>query len=305
MSKTSLYAAILQFVVSSVGMMLGNKLAVQALPLAGSLVIIQSIGTLLLLFLFCFKKVDRFSPKIAMEWLPIAFLFAFMLYTSLKSFVLVGVATILIFRNAGAIVTTVVEYLVRGEKVNVEIVVAELTIVLGAFMYAHGGSAVSSEGFTWVALNIVGQVTYGVLLKSRMDRKPHMALMSKYTMSMYNNLLALPFVAGVVYVEQEYITLPIRLVMVSNEGWMWIAATCALGFFISTSGFGLQKEVSATTFMVINNCAKFLNIALSWMYLGDKITGWVDGSGCALALLAGLWYSSAVSRKKKPSLKFN
>lgn len=294
-SKSAFISAVMQFCISSVGMMLGNKLAVDALPLPCTLVIIQAVGTLLLLAFFR-SSLDRIKPDIAVQWLPIAVLFTLMLYTSLKSFVYVSVSTVLIFRNVGAIITTVVEYFVRGEVVNTEIVLSELTIVLGAVMYGWGSASFSWIGFFWIMVNVCAQVAYGVLVKHRMDKKPQFKEMSKFTMSLYNNTLAIPMLMVVLLLQSEQFVVLERIEAVTPVGWGWIAVTCILGFMISTSGFGLQKLVSATTFLVINNVTKFLNIFLGLMFLQDKIVGLLDGSGCVIAILAGFWYSNAQSR---------
>ncbi|CUG87820.1 GDP-mannose transporter, putative [Bodo saltans] len=287
--------ALLQFAVWSVGMMLGNKLAVTALPLPCTLVIIQALGTIALLGFFR-SNLEGIRIDIAKQWLPIAVLFTLMLFTSLQSFVYVNVSTVLIFRNVGAIFTTIVEYFVRGEKVTAEIVASEIMIVLGAVMYGWGTANFSWTGFWWIMANVAAQVAYGVLVKHHMDKKPHFKEMSKFTMSLYNNTLAIPMLAIVLVVQGEQHHVQSTLVQVSPLGWFWIVLTCGLGFMISTSGFGLQKLVSATTFLVVNNITKFLNILLGIVFLQDKISAGKDGLGCLVAILAGVWYSSAQTR---------
>lgn len=294
-SKSALMGALLQFGISSVGMMLGNKLAVSALPLPCTLVIIQAFGTLLLLAL-CRSKLEAIRVDIAKQWLPIAVLFTLMLFTSLKSFVYVNVSTVLIFRNVGAIFTTIVEYFVRGEVVTAEIVASEVTIVLGAMLYGWGTANFSWLGFWWIMANVAAQVAYGVLVKHYMDKKAYIKDMSKFTMSLYNNTLAIPMLAFVLLLQGEQHLVSSSLSDVTPLGWFWIVVTCGLGFMISTSGFGLQKLVSATTFLVVNNVTKFLNILLGIVFLQDKISAGKDGLGCFIAILAGVWYSSAQSR---------
>jgi hypothetical protein len=183
-SSTEMLSALLLFGVSSIGMMLGNKLAVSALPLPCTLVLIQAIGTLGLLF-GTRSKMDSFRKDIAIQWLPIAMLFTLMLYTSLKSFVYATVSTVIIFRNIGVIFTTIVEFIVRGETVNIEIVAAELTIVAGAVIYGWSSVDFTWVGLFWILFNVAGQVAYGVLVKSQMDRRPHFKEMTKFTMSFY------------------------------------------------------------------------------------------------------------------------
>lgn len=302
-AQGGLASAVMSFCFASVTMILGNKLAVTAVPLPCTLVIIQAAGTLLLLQLpYCKRQTAPFSTATAVAWLPIAALFTTMLFTSLQSFVYAGVSTILIFRNIGAIVTTIVEYFVRGEAVNARVVASEICIVAGAVLYGNGAFDFSWTGAFWIFFNIGAQVAYGVLLKSRMESSPQLAGLSKFSMSRYNNLLAIPMVAAVLVVRGEAASVAPTLSSVTPTGWAYVALTCFFGFLISTSGFELQRLVSATTFIVINNLTKFFNILLGIFVLGDRVEGPATVGGCLLALLAGCWYSyemSALQAAKK------
>ncbi|RNF10866.1 GDP-mannose transporter [Trypanosoma rangeli] len=122
MYSTAVYIhALLMFCVSSVGIMLSNTLAVTSLPLLCTLVLLQMIATLALLLPFP-SHVKAMTPKNGPVWIPVALFFVLMLYTSMKSFVYASVPTVIIVCNSGFIVTTVVEYYVLGEVVNVEII---------------------------------------------------------------------------------------------------------------------------------------------------------------------------------------
>eukprot|EP00744_Colponema_vietnamica_P021548 GILI01030811.1.p1 GENE.GILI01030811.1~~GILI01030811.1.p1 ORF type:complete len:343 (+),score=57.34 GILI01030811.1:91-1119(+) len=287
--------ALIMFTISSVGMMLGNKVAVTALPLPCILVIIQVLGTLFLLF-FCRKQLATPTKQVAKDWLPIAFLFTFMMYSSMKGFVYVNVATVLIFRNVGALATTCVEYFVRNIPVTAEIILSEFVIVTGAVIYGWNSAAFNWWGFFWIIVNVGAQVTYGVFLKKQMDANQHIKEMNKYTMSMYNNMLALPFIFLMMLGHNELGQLAEVLQELTMGGLTAILVTCVLGFMISTSGFALQQLVSATTFLVLNNLTKFLNIALGMIFLQDRLVGFMDWAGCIAAFGGGFWFSYASMR---------
>jgi drug/metabolite transporter (DMT)-like permease len=306
-TQAELLHALAQYCVASVVMMLGNKLAVTALPLACTLVIIQTIGTLVLLQLpYCQKQMAPFSIKVAITWLPMAALFSAMMFTSLKCFAYAGVSTILTFRNAGTIATTVVEYFVRGTPVNARIILSEALVLFGAVLYANGAVDFSWLGTLWIAANITAQVSYFVMLKVYFDKRPQLAALSKYSMSRYNNLLAIPFIAVMLVIQGEHTQMATKFAALTPTGVLFIALTCFFGFLISTSGFGLQRIVSATTFIIVNNLVKFANILLGIGLLGEKVTGPYAVTGCLVALLSGVWYSfeqarfnSALSAKAK------
>ena len=287
-------SALAYFVVSSVGMMLGNKKAVSALPLPCTLMLIQMVSTVVLLQFS--KEKERICLANIKRWLPVALLFTAMLFTSLQSFLHASVSSILVFRNAAAIVSTVVDYQFRGIGVNTEILLSEACIVVGAYVYGASSLSFTYEGLFWMLTNVAAQVFYGVYLKREMEMNPAVRGMSKFTMSLYNNTLAVPFVLAVFAIQGEHNVVMDTLFHVTPIGWVFVAVTCVLGYLISTSGFGLQKMVSATGFIVVNNLAKFLNIVLGMIFLNEKLSGSLEWTGCVLAFAGGFWYSMASMR---------
>jgi len=299
---TAFASALLQFGFSSVGMMIGNKMAMdylrdpdRGIGLPSTLVIVQVVGTLLILLHFR-ERIDteKLNAKCAIAWLPIVTLFAGMLYTSAKTFQYAHVTFVIIVRNVGAIVTTVVEYAVRRKKVNFRIICAEISIVVGTVVYGKETAFLFKDfwlGTFWCLFNVLCQVLYGVLLKHRMESHEDIGGMSKYTMSLYNNLLCLPYLLIVAGGSGEHHFYAELLPQVTATGWGIVAGTCAIGFMISTSGFELQKLVSATTFLVINNMCKILNILIGVVFLGDQLAGFSSFVGCMVSISGGFWYS--------------
>ena len=192
--------------------------------------------------------------------------------------------------------TTVAEYYVRGTVVNANIIASEVVIVVGAVLYTGGAVDLSAQGMTWILSNVGAQVAYGILLKLRIDSHPSLKKLSRFSMSMYNNVLATPMILVVLFVQGEHEQFSFVLPNVDTWGWFLVLLTCVFGFIISTSGFALQKLVSAATFLVINNLAKFINILLGVFVLNDRIIGWNGVGGCVLALGVGAWYSYEMMR---------
>lgn len=302
--------ALFQFMFSSVGMMVGNKMAVDLLAdpargvkLPSTLVIIQIVGTILLIAAF-WNHVDEDKLTLACvrAWLPIFTLFAGMLYTSAKTFVYAHVSFVIVMRNFGAIVTTVLEYFARGIRIDARVLASEIVIVGGTCMYgwvSRGQFRDFYKGLFWCIVNVCCQCCYGVVVKYQMDNNPDINGMSKYTMSLFNNLLCLPYLLGVAALSGEMGEYTAVFPVVTPRGWGVVAATCIIGFVISTSGFALQKLVSATTFLVVNNMTKILNILLGVIFLGDHLKGTHAIIGCIISLAGGFWYSMETMRLAK------
>eukprot|EP01063_Lacrimia_lanifica_P001995 TRINITY_DN11036_c0_g1_i1.p1 TRINITY_DN11036_c0_g1~~TRINITY_DN11036_c0_g1_i1.p1 ORF type:complete len:362 (+),score=116.22 TRINITY_DN11036_c0_g1_i1:74-1159(+) len=299
--------ALLQYGFSSVGMMLGNKLAMDfvkdeetGVALPSTLVIIQVLGTLVLLW-FVREHIDqtKLKKECFISWLPIVTLFAGMLYTSAKTFQYVHVSFVIVMRNIGAIVSTVIEWKLRGTSIDLSTMLSELCIVCGTYMYGYGNHSYFKDfwaGSFWVSVNVLCQCLYGVILKMKMDQDPDIKSMSKYTMSLFNNAMCLPYLVVVAIVAGEPASYGSILPAIPMQGWATIGVTCAIGFMISTSGFGLQKLVSATTFIVVNNLTKILNIVLGIAFMGDKLPNPSSLVGCAVSVGGGAWYSYAMMK---------
>ena len=173
---------------------------------------------------------------------------------------------------------------------------SEACIVVGAYVYGASSLTFTWEGLFWMLSNVAAQVFYGVYLKREMEMNPAVKKMSKFTMSLYNNTLAIPMILVVFVIQGEHSVAAQTLADVTPIGWVFVSVTCILGYLISTSGFGLQKMVSATGFIVVNNLAKFLNIVLGMLFLNEKLSGTFEWVGCLLAFAGGFWYSMASMR---------
>eukprot|EP00672_Neobodo_designis_P004841 CAMPEP_0174855136 /NCGR_PEP_ID=MMETSP1114-20130205/32544_1 /TAXON_ID=312471 /ORGANISM="Neobodo designis, Strain CCAP 1951/1" /LENGTH=289 /DNA_ID=CAMNT_0016089861 /DNA_START=94 /DNA_END=963 /DNA_ORIENTATION=+ len=280
-------------------MIIGNKKAVGALPLPCTLLLVQVIGTLVLLGVLPYSRraMAGVSTRVVVAWIPIAVIFSTMIFTSLKSFQHAGVATILIFRNATAILTTATEVVMGQASTSAGVLAAELTIVIGATMYGNGAIDFSWVGFGWIFFNMCAQVAYGVTLKSYFAGNAAMKGLSKFDMSLLNNALCVPLVAAVGLAQGETVDGAVAAVRsMDATGALYVGLTCVAGFLISTSGFGLQRLVSASTFIVVNNLAKFVNILLGIVFLGEQVRGPMAIGGCVVAVLGGCWYSFETTR---------
>eukprot|EP01065_Artemidia_motanka_P019074 TRINITY_DN2254_c0_g1_i1.p1 TRINITY_DN2254_c0_g1~~TRINITY_DN2254_c0_g1_i1.p1 ORF type:complete len:407 (+),score=94.28 TRINITY_DN2254_c0_g1_i1:55-1275(+) len=308
-SRRELVWALGVFSFSAVGMTTGNKLAVEYLrdkstgtALPATLVLLQMIGTLVLLGLN-YSKIDPSLVSLhhARKWLPIFVLSASAMYTSARSFVYVNVSFVIIMRNVGTFLTTAVEYFVRKQQVSTETLLAEATILAGIVMYGHGMIHFKEfwPGFFWCTANTVLITGWSVLLKYKMDNDPDISALNKFAMSFYNNLMGVPYFLGAAIATNEHKLWSSVFTKVSIAGWVVILCTCGIGYMISTSGFALTRLVSATTYNVVNNLVKVVNILFGLIILRDSFPGAMSVAGCFVALGAGAWYSAQATIEKQ------
>eukprot|EP00999_Lentomonas_sp_LEN2_P002756 NODE_626_length_1317_cov_85.642017_g587_i0.p1 GENE.NODE_626_length_1317_cov_85.642017_g587_i0~~NODE_626_length_1317_cov_85.642017_g587_i0.p1 ORF type:complete len:355 (-),score=22.89 NODE_626_length_1317_cov_85.642017_g587_i0:132-1196(-) len=298
--------AMLAYSFSSVGMLVINKLAVDAFTAPAVLVILQSLGTLL--FLFAIPSVRREVQPLESDkmrkWTPVVAFFTLMIFASLKSLAYLHVSTVLIFRNLGSVLTTLAEWQCLGQTVQTRVVLSLIFIVFGTVMYGWNAPLMSGWGIFWILLNVLAQVGYTVYVKYLITRVR--VEMTRYGMSFYNTVMSLPPLLLLAAALGEYSELiPKTMPEVSMWGWVAVAISCIISFFISTTGFQLQRLVSATTYMVVSNMNKLVVVFFGMVFLGDSFAGWMDVTGCAISLGSGGWYSyeryrqSEVERKER------
>lgn len=295
--------SVVLFGAASAAMTLGNKFALEQLRdpvtrsgLPSSLVAVQVLGTLALLCGPFRSRVDfdRLNAGTVRRWLPIVTLFAGMLYSSARTFVYVHVSFVLVVRNLCIVATTILEHIVRGTRITTRMLLAEASIITGVAIYGYSGHQYLKDfwaGMFWCGMNILCQASYGVVVKTRMEEDAEVREMSKYTMALLNNLLALPYFIAVAAGSGEASHYVDTLPHVPTMGWAAIAVTTVAGFGLSTTGFGLQKSFSASAFLVVVNMLKVVNIILGILLLGDRIRGVGSIAGCIIALGGGAWYS--------------
>eukprot|EP01062_Namystynia_karyoxenos_P030370 TRINITY_DN22701_c0_g1_i1.p1 TRINITY_DN22701_c0_g1~~TRINITY_DN22701_c0_g1_i1.p1 ORF type:complete len:484 (+),score=135.84 TRINITY_DN22701_c0_g1_i1:88-1452(+) len=308
-SRGELVWAIAVFGFSAVGMTTGNKMAVEHLrhketdaTLPATLVLMQMLGTLLLLFLNR-QRIDPalISVRHAWKWLPIFICSATGMYTSAKSFVYVNVSFVIIMRNCGTLLTTAAEFVFRKQVASTQTIVAEAVILAGIVIY--GRSMIHFKdfwpGLFWCTANTVVITGWSVLLKYRLDTDPEVKELNKFAMSLYNNAMGVPYFVAAAVSGGEHLRWAVILPNVTTVGWLVVLATCGIGFMISTSGFALTRIVSATTYNIINNLVKVVNILFGLVFLGDTFPGIVSILGCVIALGGGAWYSMHVLRERE------
>eukprot|EP00754_Rhynchopus_humris_P014496 Rhum_TRINITY_DN14390_c13_g1::Rhum_TRINITY_DN14390_c13_g1_i1::g.85751::m.85751 len=297
-----LAAEVGKYAVSAVGMTAGNKLAVEYLrsPSSGrsaptALVAAQMFGTLLLLLTLARSHVPRrqLTVRHAASWAVVFATSGAGILTSAEAFVHASVSFVVVVRNAGTLLTTATEYAVRGVTVTRWMLAAELLILAGMCLYGHAMATFDSfwPALGYCLLNTACITAWSVMLKHKTQSDPEIKEMNKYTMALYNNAMGLLAFTALSYARGEFEVLAEVVPGLPLEGWLAVAVTCGIGYVISTSGFALNRLVSATSYQVVANLCKVGNILFGVAVLGDAFPGAGSVAGCVLALGAGAWYA--------------
>ena len=285
------------YLVSSAGMSVFNKLAVNALPLPITLVIIQMAFTVGVLAL-SWKTVRVGSWRDALRWgLTVPFLFSAMLVSSMFAFEHNTLGTVVVCRNIAPMFTLMIERMFRVPiTVTTETILALLTILLGVVLYHFNTLSLTLIGFVAIALNMVFAVLERLLQRHLMAQDP--VDLSKPAMMLLNNSFGLLPNALLLAMYGETGRWADAFGALSQHGQLMIVLSCLNGVAISYAGLRVQQLVTATTFMVLTNVNKFLVIIFGVMVLKDELTA-LGTVGVGLAMGGGLWYAQARKRSSE------
>ena len=184
--RTNMIVSCSFYLVSSAGMSVFNKLAILALPLPITLVIIQMVFTCASIGA-SWRSVHIGSRRDALRWgLSVPLLFSAMLVSSMVAMEHNTLGTVVVFRNVAPLFTLLIERMFRVPmQVSRSTVSSLLLIVAGVVMYNWNSIALSRVGLAAIVCNMVFAVLERLLQRHLMAQEP--VDISKPGMMLLNN----------------------------------------------------------------------------------------------------------------------
>eukprot|EP00281_Chroomonas_sp_CCMP1168_P025699 CAMPEP_0206233390 /NCGR_PEP_ID=MMETSP0047_2-20121206/11961_1 /ASSEMBLY_ACC=CAM_ASM_000192 /TAXON_ID=195065 /ORGANISM="Chroomonas mesostigmatica_cf, Strain CCMP1168" /LENGTH=400 /DNA_ID=CAMNT_0053657265 /DNA_START=133 /DNA_END=1335 /DNA_ORIENTATION=+ len=277
------------FSCSSIGMILLNKGVMRAYPFSGILLVMQTVATIVLLVLFN-AKTRAFRPqmKVVTQWLPIALLFCFNLFSSLQSMKFIGVATFSVLRYLQPCFSVPLDWLVRGIGVKWSCIFFLFVVFLGSLVYAYHDLEFDMAGYVWALLHNLSMTCYLILVKLRNQTLE----LSANDMSLYNNALSLPFFIILATLQPTGKSDYVSPLLEDTHTQLVVLASCAGGFCVSVTAFHAQKALTPTSFITLNNLSKIPAILISCIIFSNSMSH-LSAVGMVLSLAGGYAYALA------------
>eukprot|EP00310_Coccolithus_braarudii_P014522 CAMPEP_0183337796 /NCGR_PEP_ID=MMETSP0164_2-20130417/5315_1 /TAXON_ID=221442 /ORGANISM="Coccolithus pelagicus ssp braarudi, Strain PLY182g" /LENGTH=408 /DNA_ID=CAMNT_0025507543 /DNA_START=83 /DNA_END=1311 /DNA_ORIENTATION=- len=279
------------YLCSSAGMSIFNKLAITALPLPTTLVMIQMSFTVCTT-LVGWRAVHIGSMRDALRWgCTVPILFSAMLVSSMFAMRHNTLGTLAVFRNIAPLITLAIERLFRVPiQVSRMTISALLTIVAGVVIYYYDTLQLSWFGFMAICLNMAFAVLERLLQRYLLAHDP--VDISKPGMMLLNNGCGLLPNVLLVLLYNEPAQWSQVFGEMSSAGWGVVALSCLNGVAISYAGLRVQQLVTATTFMVLTNVNKFIVIMFGVVALREALSP-ISCIGVLMAIGGGLMYARA------------
>eukprot|EP00929_Paragymnodinium_shiwhaense_P053537 TRINITY_DN26808_c0_g1_i1.p2 TRINITY_DN26808_c0_g1~~TRINITY_DN26808_c0_g1_i1.p2 ORF type:complete len:367 (-),score=99.36 TRINITY_DN26808_c0_g1_i1:215-1231(-) len=289
----SLLGATMSFTVCSMGMMVFNKLAVRALPLACSLVALQMAFTVLCMVVFCWKSLHVGSMSDLLRWIRVVPFFVGMLLTSMFALKDAPMSLVITFRALSPMFTLGVErFFPNPTTVGPGTVAALLFMCIGAGVYAQGLDRSDQQSFYaigWVALNTALACIERLLQRLMLSKDQAPADVSKTAASLLNNFFGMIPMMAIAFALKEHEQYEKVFKAMSHLDMFWVLASCVVGVGISFCAIWAQSMISATSMLVLTNSNKFAVILIEIFLIPEKhklsITQFLGAVGAILATI--------------------
>jgi len=283
---------------SSVSMMLINKAAVNYLPYPITLLVFQTLGTVVILEvakLFKLLAYEGFKwKKGGKKFLGVSIAFVIPIVFNMLALKHVSVATVVVFRQVSTAATAVGEFFFFKKRFSPLVVVSILLGILGGLVYGFTATDYEFIGYLYAFLYAIAMAVNALYVKMIFDQLPQM---SKWEKTYYQNLEATPFLVGLALPIESVPSCFSEMAGLDYKAWIVIVLSCIAGFAISVAGILSRTALSPTSFNILGNMSKPMTVVLSFFLFGlESSPNALLGLGTVL--LAGILYSYA-SRQKK------
>lgn len=287
----------------SVGMMVFNKMAVKAFPLACSLVMVQMIATVLAMLILARSTLRFGSSRDVLRWAAVAPFFAGVLLSSMYALEKAPMSLVIVFRGLAPLFSICAEvFYPEPMQVTPATWLCLGGIMLGVLLYAKDLDIAAFSAVGWVLLNNFFVVGDRLLQRLMLGSDQWPVDISKSGCTLLNNSLGLLPLGVAGLIAKEYSQLPAVLGSLDAIGMFWISMTCCVGVGIAYSGIWLQSLINATTFLVLATSTKFFVIMIEVFVMHQKSLTARQFLGATVTIIAGVAYGKvreAVDRDRK------
>jgi len=282
------------FCFCSVGMMLFNKMAIEAFPLECTLVVVQMAFSALAMLVFGWNSLHFGSLKDVLRWCMVVPFFTGMLLTSILALKNAPMSLSITLRAVSPLGAVLIERLYPDPlKITSGVVLSLVVTILGAALYCSSLELQSMVGVGWIILNTLIGMCDRLLCRLLLSKDQCPVDLSKTACTFISNACGVVPLTIAAYLKGEFSELPAALAHLTAMDHTCILLTCIIGLGISYCGIWAQSLISATSFLVMLNANKFFIIGIEAVGLHTKMLSRVQVIGASFTLLGAVLYGKA------------
>jgi len=297
------------FMCMSAGMHVLNKSLVTSVESPALVTAAQMVMASGALVCVSFKQLMNSNHKMLITWLLIPGLFSAMLISSFYTYEFISLSLLTVVRNLAPLVSITVESVVMPPEkrpvLSMMVVASILVMLSGAIIYAGGLKEFSVIGVMFAVLNLFLAVTERMTSRRLLVEECNGLPLEVCTL--VNNFLGLLPTLALAFITQE-------TAEVTQHAAAWtdpkvivlMVLSGAIGLGIGYFGFAVQRLISATSFLVLQNVSKVAVVGMGIVFFQDPIKSPYAMAGLLLSLGGSYLYgksqmdlSAEAAEKKK------
>lgn len=279
---------------TSIGMSVLNKGLVEILHAPALISGFQMAVTALAVGAYSGQSLLEVNRAQLSRWLVVPLFFAAILVSSFYTFEYISLTMLTVTRNLAPIIVIPIERIVmprgQGPDITPGMGFALILMLLGATVYA-GVVSCSKLGLSFAMANMLLAVS-DRLIQRRLLTNECKDLRSSQCTILNNSLGMVPTLLIGVFSHQ--FTVAAQPAQAANWTDPRVMFTLLLSSFVGLGicylGFECQREISATSFFVLQNASKVAVVTAGVMVFGDRIDSATSAVGLLLSLSGSLLY---------------
>mmetsp|Transcript_42384 Transcript_42384/g.83912 ORF Transcript_42384/g.83912 Transcript_42384/m.83912 type:complete len:325 (-) Transcript_42384:68-1042(-) len=294
MTRSEAVIGVGSWIACSIGMLLFNKLAVTALPLACTLVAMQMAFCVIAMLVFCWQSLHVGSMHDVLRWCLVVPLYTGMLLTSILALKHAPMTLVVTFRGLSPLLSLCIErFYPEPIHVSPAMLASIGAMLLGTAFYVSEMPSTDWFGVHWAVANIFFAVGDRLLQRLLLAKDQCPVDMSKTAITLVNNLAGGLLLIVAAWLHGELSEARFALTGMDVWGGMAVASSCIVGVGISYTGIWAQSLISATSFLVLVNANKFVIIFLEVLAMHKAPLGPRQIIGAVITIAAGAAYGKA------------
>jgi len=282
------------WIACSIGMLLFDKLAVMAMPLACTLVAMQMAFCVIAMLVFCRQSLHVGSMHDVLRWCLVVPMYAGMLLTSILALKHAPMTLVVTFRALSPLLSLLIErFYPEPIRVSPGMLASILAMLLGTGLYVSEMPSSDWTGVHWAVANIFFAVSDRLLQRLMLAKDQCPVDMSKTAITLVNNLVGALLLTLAAWLHGELGEVGSVLSSMDIWGGIAVATSCIVGVGISYTGIWAQSLISATSFLVLVNANKFVIIFIEVLAMHKAPLGPRQIIGALFTIAAAAGYGKA------------
>jgi len=282
----------------SVGMQVLNKMLVDHLQAPALVSVAQMWIAVVLVGIPSYKELLDAPKRQLLIWLIVPVFFAAMLCTSCYTYQYMSLSFCTVIRNMTPLIVLPIERTLmpadKCPKLSSMVLISMFLMLVGIVMYGEGIGHVSIIGCIFAFTNMIIAVS-DRLVQRRLLTTECTGLASSVCTVMNNAFGSIPalLLAGATHQISDMASPEHRASWTDPRVLTLLALSGAIGIGICYLGFECQREITATSFFVLQNFSKVVVIVCGVTFFGDPIRSPLAVAGLVLSIGGSFCYGRA------------